>query len=73
MDTGGIILEKLKQKGWSQNQLAHKSGMAQAQISRLVSGQSSNVTVASLRNLANAFGCAVVDLLPEDDKQPRQH
>lgn len=73
MDTGDIIQEKLKQKGWSQNQLSHKSGVAQAQISRLVNGQSSNVTVTSLRNLAKAFGCAVVDLLPDEDKLPQQH
>ena len=73
MDTGDIIQEKLNQKGWSQNQLARRSGVTQAQISRLVGGQSSNVTVTLLRNLANAFGCAVVDLLPDEDKHPRQH
>ncbi|MEI7994032.1 MAG: helix-turn-helix transcriptional regulator [Methylococcaceae bacterium] len=69
MGTVEIIAEKLKQKGWSMNQLAHHSGITQAQISRIMSGKSSNLTLATLRAFARALGCSVVDLLGDEDRK----
>ncbi len=73
MGTVEIIAEMLKKKGWTMNQLSLKSGITQAQISRIMSGKSSNLTLATLRAFARALGCSVVDLLGDEDKQPRQH
>ncbi|ADJ29873.1 helix-turn-helix domain-containing protein [Nitrosococcus watsonii] len=67
---GNIVRNRRKQLGWTQKELAEKSGVAQAQISRLEAGKSYNVTIDSLRNLAWAFGCSVIDLLPEEDQRP---
>ncbi len=72
MGTVENIAERMKQKGLSMNQLAHMSGITQAQISRIMSGKSSNLMLTTLRAIAGALGCSVVDLLPEEDKHPRQ-
>ena len=44
-----------EQRGWSQEELGERAGMAQARISLLESGDYSAFTVATLRKLARAF------------------
>ncbi|WP_231561846.1 helix-turn-helix domain-containing protein [Nitrosococcus oceani] len=70
MMIGNIVRNHRKQLGWTQVELAEKSGITQAQISRLEAGRGENITMDNLRNLAHAFGCSVVDLLPEEDQRP---
>lgn len=67
MEIRDIIAAKLEQKDWSQNHLAHRSGITQAQISRILSGDSANIRMATLRAIARALGCRTVDLLPPED------
>ena len=43
------------------------SGITQAQISRILSGDSANIRMATLRAIAQALGCRTVDLLPPKD------
>lgn len=71
MQLGDILAQKLEERGWSQNRLAKESGITQAQVSRLLNGKSRNLTLETLRMLAQGLGCATVDLLPEEDKRPR--
>jgi transcriptional regulator with XRE-family HTH domain len=54
---------------WSQHDLAKKAGITQAQISRIEAGGGENVTIRTLRGIAKAFGCSVVELLPENDRR----
>lgn len=44
-------------------QLARRSGLHKAQLSRIESGNSSNPTLSTLCAIANAFSCRVEDLI----------
>ena len=73
MNIGEIIKERRKAKGLNQTELAEKSGITQKTVSFLESGKSDNITIDSLRGIAKALDCLVVDLLPEEDKKrPRK-
>ena len=67
MELRDIIAAKLEQKDWSQNYLAHLSGVTQAQISRILSGDTQDVRIMTLRAIAKALGCRTIDLLPPQD------
>jgi transcriptional regulator with XRE-family HTH domain len=67
------IAENIKQrreaKRWTQAELAEKSGIVtQAMISRIEKGED-NAKIETLRGIAAALGCSVVDLLPDEDKK----
>lgn len=47
------------QRGWTQQQLAEKSGIAQERISLLESGDFTSITMKTLRKLAEAFDVAI--------------
>ena len=67
------IAENIKQrreaKRWTQAELAEKSGIvSQAMISRIEKGED-NAKIDTLRGIAAALGCSVVDLLTDEDKK----
>lgn len=67
------IAENIKQrreaKRWTQTELAEKSGIvSQAMISRIEKGED-NAKIDTLRGIAAALGCSVVDLLTDEDKK----
>ena len=67
------IAENIKQrreaKRWTQAELAEKSGIVtQAMISRIEKGED-NAKIDTLRGIAAALGCSVVDLLTVEDKK----
>ena len=67
------IAENIKQrreaKRWTQAELAVKSGIvSQAMISRIEKGED-NAKIDTLRGIAAALGCSVVDLLTDEDKK----
>lgn len=67
------IAENIKQrreaKRWTQAELAEKSGIvSQAMISRIEKGED-NAKIDTLRGIAAALGCSVVDLLTVEDKK----
>ncbi len=69
------IAENIKQrreaKRWTQAELADKSGIvSQAMISRIEKGED-NAKIDTLRGIAAALGCSVVDLLTDEDKKRR--
>ncbi len=69
MRIGAIVKQRREACGWTQTQLAERTGaVTQAMVSRIEGGED-NVTIGTLRGLAKAFGCAVVDLLPDEDKK----
>lgn len=71
MGISGNIKRLRRGLNLTQAKLAEKSGVVtQAMISKIESGED-NATIATLRGLAAALGCAVVDLLPDEDKRPQ--
>jgi len=46
-----------KAQGWSQSELARRSGVPQPTISRIESGKTSAVDFTVLEKLSNALGC----------------
>jgi transcriptional regulator with XRE-family HTH domain len=71
MDIGDFLKRRRRQAGLTQEELAKKARMSQSQISQIERGISDNVTIWNLRSIAKALDCAVVDLLPESDKNSR--
>ena len=69
MNIGEILKRRRTSMGLTQNELAEKAKIAQSQISQIENGVSDNTTIEMLRKLAKALNCAVVDLLPEEDKR----
>ena len=69
MTIGVIIKRRRTALGLTQVELAKKAKVAQSQISQIESGVSDNVTLENMRNLAKALDCALIDLLPEEDKR----
>jgi transcriptional regulator with XRE-family HTH domain len=68
MTIGQIVKKKREAKRWNQQELADKSDVTQATISRLEAGVF-DPKISTLRSLAAALGCLVVDLLPDNDKK----
>ena len=53
------IFQTRQARGWTQGQLAEKSGIAQARISKIEAGEFDSLTMATLRKFANAFDATV--------------
>ena len=72
MNIGQIIKAKRQALAWSQRDLQRRIGdkLTQAKIAKLENGDQPNVTIETLRALAEGFGCSVIDLLPDEDKHP---
>jgi transcriptional regulator with XRE-family HTH domain len=62
----GIKEMRLK-KGWSQQELAKRSGVSQSHIHYLESG-TKDATSTTLRKLAQALGVSVAELLEEENQ-----
>ncbi len=50
-------------KGWTQVDLAKKSGLTQAFISQLEAGRQKNPGIASLQRIAKALGVTIAELV----------
>ena len=50
------------QKGWSQDVFADKTGLHRAHIGEIERGES-NVTLQTLKIVADTLGCRIVDLV----------
>jgi transcriptional regulator with XRE-family HTH domain len=70
MSVGENIKRLRKAGGLSQTELARQAGIDQGGLSKIEKGR--NLTLETLRALARALGCSVVDLLEEGDKHPRR-
>jgi transcriptional regulator with XRE-family HTH domain len=63
------IKQRREAKRWTQAELSEKSGIvSQAMISRIEKGED-NAKIDTLRGIAAALGCSVVDLLTDEDKK----
>ncbi|MGA2183829.1 MAG: helix-turn-helix transcriptional regulator [Bryobacteraceae bacterium] len=51
-----------RKKGWSQDVFADRTGLHRAHIGEIERGES-NVTIQTLKTLADALGVRIVDLL----------
>lgn len=74
MRIGAIIKQHREARGWTQSELAAKTGnvVTQAMVSRIEAGED-NVKIDTLRGFARAFGCHAADLLPEEDQRTAPH
>ena len=59
---GAQIRALRKQRGWSQDVFADRSGLHRAHIGEIERGES-NVTLQTLKILADTLGCRIVDLV----------
>lgn len=59
---GNNIRALRKQKGWSQDLLAYRAGLHRAHVGEIERGES-NVTLQTLKIIADTLGCRIVDLL----------
>lgn len=69
MQIGGIVKSKRLALGLTQKELEERSSVTQSMISKIEGGSADNVSIEILRKLARALQCALVDLLPEEDKR----
>ena len=65
---GQIIKKRREAKRCNQKELAAKSTVTQATISRIEAEILDDVKINTLRGLSAALGCTVVDLLPDRDR-----
>lgn len=56
------VKEMREKKKWTQENLAEKSGVSRAIISRLENGEEVITTTDTLMKIAKAFGCKVSDI-----------
>jgi transcriptional regulator with XRE-family HTH domain len=68
MQIGDIVKCKRLDLSLIQKELESRSGVTQSMISKIENGSAENVSIDVLRKLAKALNCALVDLLPEADK-----
>lgn len=59
---GYNIRELRHKKGWTQEQLAEKSGVSRALIAGLESGATTETSTVSLKKLAIALSCDISDI-----------
>lgn len=65
MSLGEFIKEKRNLKNWSQRDLAAKSGVSNAEISRIESGKRKEPSSSVLKDIASALDVPVEDLLQQ--------
>lgn len=65
MDIGTKIKYLRNNWGWSQKDLAEKSGLSQTYISAIESGKKANPGIKSIKGIADAFGKTVDDLVKD--------
>ncbi|ADE16987.1 helix-turn-helix domain protein (plasmid) [Nitrosococcus halophilus Nc 4] len=58
--------------GLTQVQLAKEARIDQSGLSKIEREENENVTLPTLRRIARALDCSVVDLLEDKDKKPRK-
>lgn len=56
-----LLLERLKEKGWTQAEFAKRMGVTRQYVSKLVSGER-KMSLEFAINAANILGCRVTDL-----------
>lgn len=67
MDIGAKIKSLRNNWGWSQKDLAERSGLSQTYISAIESGKKPNPGIKSIKGIADAFGKTVDDLVTDTD------
>jgi transcriptional regulator with XRE-family HTH domain len=60
------VLLSLKQKGWSQKQLAENMKVSAQQINKIVKGKE-NLTLETISKLENALGIVLIETIPYSD------
>ena len=68
----GRNVRRLRERqGWSQNELARRSGVSQPFVNQLESGRSAQAQASVLQALARALGVTVDELLREEPPADR--
>ena len=67
-----IRLQEMREaKGWSQAELARRSGVPQPTISRIEASESGSISLANLERLADALGVNAALLIVHEPKGKR--
>ena len=64
-----LLREKREAKGWSQAELARRTGVSQQNISLMESGERPNPGIDTVDALANGLECSIYDIWQPDKKQ----
>ena len=67
---GDVIRANREQRGWSQSELARRSGLTQGHINQIEAGKRLNPSVEVLQRVAQAFGVGVDSLLQDSPLAP---
>lgn len=64
-----IVIRELREKlGWSQNELARRSGVKQGVLSEIESGVTKNPRVATMAAIAAALNVTIDELIKKGDR-----
>jgi transcriptional regulator with XRE-family HTH domain len=63
-DFGSKVRQLREDRGWSQEEFAHRSGLHRTYISSLEQGKR-NVSIVNVRAIAKAFGVTISNLLED--------
>lgn len=67
-----IRVQELREaKGWSQAELARRSGVPQPTISRIEAGESGSISLGNLERLAEALGVNAALLIVHEPREKR--
>ena len=61
---GATVRDHRRKKGWSQDVFADKTGLHRAHVGEMERGES-NVTLQTLKNLADALDVRIVDIVKD--------
>ena len=61
---GATVRDLRRKKGWSQDVFADKTGLHRAHVGEMERGES-NVTLQTLKNLADALDVRIVDIVKD--------
>jgi len=70
---GEAIANAREERGWQQTTLAEFSGVSQAQISTIESGDCPNPGIITVSAIAHALGLAVGDLFPRKNRRTKKN
>lgn len=60
---GKIVVDEMRKRGWSQNELAHRAGLSQPSLRDILTGKTKNPRMGVLQGIARAFGVSELFLL----------
>lgn len=67
---GKIVVEEMRKRGWSQNELAHRAGLSQSSLRDILTGKTKNPRMGVLQGIARALGVSELFLMGREASTP---